>query len=146
VPQVGTSTAGSPYTWRGAAAATQYYCQVVAVDKDNNDSPASSQIVVTTPPMPAAPVNVTATAVSSTRVTVTWTENIPAKGLPISNYTIFRGTPTSGLTKLPNMAKTTSFTDNTVVPGGTYYYAIEASDTGHDISLQSAPSAPVTTQ
>ena len=146
-PQAGVTTAGPPfaYTWRGAAASTTYYCQVVAVDQDSNDSQPSSQIIVTTPPMPAAPVNVSGTAVSSSKITVTWTENIPPNGLPIQTYTVFRGPSPGNLTQLPNVTKTTSFTDNTVTANTTYCYAVAATDTGRDTSPQSAVSPPVMT-
>jgi len=147
-PQVGVTTAGPPfaYTWRGALAATKYYCQVVAVDKDNNQSEPSSQITITTPPDPAAPVNVTGTAISSTEITVTWTENVPPNGLPISTYSIWRATATGGFSQLPNVVKApaTSFTDKTVSAGTTYYYEVTATDTGRDVSPKSAPSPPVT--
>lgn len=146
-PQVGVTTALPPfaYTWRDAVASSQYYCQVVAVDQDNNDSPASTQIVVTTPPDPTAPTNVMATAVSSSKVTVTWTETIPPHGLAVSNYTIFRAGPTGGFTQLPNVTKNTTYNDTTVLPNTVYYYEIQANGPGGNDSPKSAPSPPVTT-
>ena len=154
-------------------ASTTYYFEIVAVDTSFNDSapsgqisattvplpPAptnlmattvyensqpSSQITVTTPPMSAAPVNVVATANSSTRVTVTWTETIPPDGLPIQNYTIFRGTSPSALSQLTIRAAS-PLIDTSVSSATTYYYAIEATDTGRDVSPKSSPAAEVTT-
>ena len=140
--QVGVIT-GPAFTWRAAAPATRYYCAVEAVDSGNNDSQPSSQIAVTTPPMPAAPAGVTATANSATNVTVTWTETIPKNGLPIQSYSIFRGTSPTGLSNVATRT-TASYTDTSVSAGITYYYAIEATDTGRDVSPMS-PTARVTT-
>lgn len=139
-----TSKATS-YTVRGLDPSTIYFCQVVAVDSANNDSPPSSQISVTTPAMPAAPTNVLATASSSTKVTVTWTETIPPTGLGIASYTVWRATLTGGYTQLPNKITTTSFTDSTVLPNTTYTYEVSATDTGKDVSALSAASPAVTT-
>jgi hypothetical protein len=93
--------------------------------------------------MPAAPVDVVATANSGSRVTVTWSENIPPRGLPIKTYTIFRGMSPTVLTQLA-IRPTASLIDTTVSPNVTYYYAVEATDTGRDISPMSA-TAVVTT-
>jgi len=116
---------------------------VVAVDSGNDDSPPSSEVIVTTPPMPNVPTNVTATANSSTKVTVSWTETIPPNGLQISNYNVLRGASPTSLTKIATV-KTTTYPDSTVVAGTTYYYAIQATDTEHDVSPTSA-TAKVTT-
>jgi fibronectin type 3 domain-containing protein len=134
--QVGTATTGPSYTYRSALANTKYYCDVVAVDSANDDSTPSAQIVVTTPPMPNAPTNVVAAA-SGAKVIVTWNENVPQTGLQVLNYTIFRGT---SKTNMPQVATrtTASYTDLSVTNGQTYYYAIEATDTGHDVSPMSA--------
>ena len=140
--QIGIATSPT-YTYWSASAATQYYCQVIAVDSANDDSQPSSLVTVTTPPMPSAPVQVVVTATYSTVVTVTWSEIIPPNGLPIQSYTIFWGTSPTGLTKLAQRT-TTSFTDASVSPDTTYYYAIEATDTGGDVSAMSA-TAQVTT-
>ncbi len=141
--QVGTATSGSSFTYRSASASVKYYCDVVAVDTGNDDSPASSEIVITTPPMPNAPANVVATASSSTKVTLTWTETLPTNGLPIQNYTIFRGTSPTGLAQVA-IRTASPYTDTTVSGSTTYYYAIEASDTGRDVSPIST-TASVTT-
>jgi hypothetical protein len=93
--------------------------------------------------MPAASANVVATANSSTADTVTWSESIPTNGLPIQYYNIFRGTSPTGLTKLTSRS-TPPFVDTGASPNTTYYYAIEAVDTGGDVSPMSA-TAQVTT-
>ena len=134
----------SPFIDTGLSPSTTYYYAIEAIDTSYDVSPMSATVNVTTLPLPAAPVNVGATASSSTQVTVTWSENIPPHGLPIQNYTIFRGTSPTGLTKLTTRTAS-PFIDTGASPNTTYYYAIEATDTGHVVSPMSAPPAQVTT-
>jgi fibronectin type 3 domain-containing protein len=146
--KVATVTAAS-YTASGLTAGATYYFAVEAVDKGMDVSPMSATAQVTTLPAPAAPVNVTATAASSAKVTLTWSENIPQGGLAIKYYTIFRGTSPGSLTQLAN-SSATSYNDTAVSASTTYYYAIEATDTGLDVSAMSlsvqaaTPAAPAT--
>jgi fibronectin type 3 domain-containing protein len=144
------STSNPSYGAASLSAGTTYYFEVVAVDTNHGDSTPSDQISVTTPPVPAAPVGVLATANSDTQVTVSWSESIPANGLPIQNYNIFRGTSPTAMVQLT--ARTgTQFIDTGASPNTNYYYAIEAVDNGGDVSPMSAaaevsalpmPSAP----
>jgi fibronectin type 3 domain-containing protein len=138
-----TARTAPQYVDTGVSANTTYYYAVEAVDSGNDDSPMSATAPVTTPPMPAAPANVVATANGATLVTVTWSETVPTNGLPIQFYNIYRGTSPTGLTKLT--ARTgLQFLDNGVSPNTTYYYAITAVDSGNDNSPMSA-TAQVTT-
>jgi len=130
------STTATTYTAASLSPNTTYYFEVVAVDTGHDDSAPSGQIPVTTSPLPAAPVNLAATA-NSTTVVLTWSENIPTNGLPIAFYNIFRGTSPTGLTQLTSR-NTSPFADTVFSPGVTYYYAVEAVDTGHDVSSMSA--------
>jgi len=130
------STTATTYTAASLSPNTTYYFEVVAVDTGHDDSAPSGQIPVTTSPLPAAPVNLAATA-NSTTVVLTWSENIPTNGLPIAFYNIFRGTSPTGLTQLTSR-NTSPFADTAFSPGVTYYYAVQAVDTGHDVSSMSA--------
>jgi fibronectin type 3 domain-containing protein len=121
----------------GACANSSYYYATTTVDTGGDVSPMSTPAQVATPPLPAAPVNPVATATSATQVTVTWSENIPPNGLPIQYYTIFRGTSPTGLAQVATRAAST-FIDTGAAPYTTYYYAIEAVDTGQDVSPLSA--------
>ena len=95
----------------------------------------------TTVALPNAPSSVVATGNSSSKVTVTWNQTVVTGGLPIASYQISRGTSQGNLV---NVAARTSasYTDNTVVHLATYYYAIQATDTGGDVSPMS-PTAQV---
>jgi fibronectin type 3 domain-containing protein len=125
------------YTDMGACANSTYYYATQTVDTGGDVSPMSTPAQVVTPALPAAPVNVAATANSATQVTVTWSENIPPKGLPIQNYAIFRGTSSTGLAQVASRGAS-PFIDTAASPNTTYYYAVEAVDTGQDVSPLSA--------
>jgi fibronectin type 3 domain-containing protein len=138
------NSVSSPYVNTGLSQGTTYFYALEAVDSALDVSPMSTPVSVTTLAPPAAPVNVVATANSTTKVTVTWTENIPSGGLPIKYYYVFRGPSPTGLTNVATRT-TAQYIDTTVVAGGTYYYAVEAVDTAMDVSAQSAPPVAVTT-
>jgi fibronectin type 3 domain-containing protein len=144
-------TATTIFTATSLTPTTTYYFEIVAVDTGNDDSMPSGQMTVTTPPMPAAPGSVVATATGGAQITVTWSENIPPNGLPIQFYNVYRGTSPTGLTLL-TAHTLPQYVDTGVSTNTTYYYAIEAVDTGKDASPMSAtvqattppmPAAPV---
>src|SRR6185312_12708610 len=85
---------------------------------------------------PTAPTTVSATAVSTGRIDLTWsgaTDNVGVTG-----YRVFRDG-----TQLVEQAGT-SYSDRTVAPTSTYNYTIEAVDGAGNVSPPSAP-ATVTT-
>ena len=137
------SSSSATYTARSLNPNTTYYFEIVAADTGHDSSVPSDQIAVTTLAMPTAPVNVAPTANATTRVTVTWSENVPSNGMPIGSYTVFRGTTATDLAKL-SVTTALKFVDTTASANTTYYYAVEATDTGQDVSPMSA-TAPATT-
>jgi hypothetical protein len=77
----------------------------------------------TTSSIPATPSDVVATPVSATSVNVTWTDTSTNE----TSFLIERADDanfTTGRTAFGVMANTTSYTDNTVAPGATYYYRV----------------------
>jgi fibronectin type 3 domain-containing protein len=138
--QIGT--AWSPTTTYSdglLSAATTNYFGVEAVDKDGNISYMSSIVAVTTPALPVAPHNLLATPDSTTKVTLTWSPS--TGGLPIARYLVYRGSSPSSLSQVVTAIKT-SYTDSTLTASTTYYYAVQAVDTGTP-PAQSGLSAPV---
>ena len=136
--QAGTAKTTS-YSCLNLSPGTTYYCAVEAVDTAGDTSTMSATVSATTKALPNMPTNVTATANSATKVTVNWTETVPANGLPISNYKIYRGASPTCLSQVAT--RTTASYIDTTVSAGTYYYAIQASDTGGDVSAMSVPAA-----
>ena len=95
---------------------------------------------------PATPTNFTATAGDS-KVTLSWNANIEPD---LHSYHLFKGTVDGGtIAYFMSVGKnTTSYTDNNVTNGTTYYYRIKAGDTSNNQSSFSAqvsatPTAPI---
>jgi chitodextrinase len=86
---------------------------------------------------PPAPGSVTASALSSTQVSLSWTSVTDASG--IAGYDVYRDG-----TLLVQLGPVTSVTDSTVQPATTYQYTIRARDNAGNVSSDSVP-ATVTT-
>jgi chitodextrinase len=140
--QVATTSA-TLSTSTSLTAGTTYYFAVEEFDKGGNVSPMSAVVSATTLALPSPPASVTATALSKVEIKVTWT---PAKsGMPLASYRLFQGSSPANLTELSAVGPTTtSFTVYPVTPGTTYYYGVESTDTGGNVSPMSVV-AQVTT-
>jgi fibronectin type 3 domain-containing protein len=119
-----------------------YYYAVAAADSGSDLSPMSAVVSVTVPVGPSAPAGLVATPVSTTKIGLTWSVP-PCGGLPIRNYAVFRGATASSLSQLATVTQPL-YTDASGSPSTTYYYAIQAIDTGGDVSKMSA-AVPATT-
>ena len=87
------------------------------------------------------PTNLTATATSGTQINLSWTA--PAGGPPIAKYNIFRGLSAGSLSQGATSA-TTTYSDSSLNPSTTYYYAVQAVDAGGDLSALSATASAAT--
>jgi len=135
--QVGVTTQLS-YTDYSLTAATKYYYAVMAEDTSGDLSPLSATVSATTLALPAAPANVVATPSEPKLIGLTWTAG--KSGMPIAAYYIYRGASPSTLSKVGVTTKP-SYTDYPLTPATTYYYAVQAEDSGGDFSpLSSAVS------
>ncbi len=140
--QLGITTA-TTYNNTSLQPLTTYYYYVVAADTANEYSPNSNTVIGITLALPSPPSNVQAIPSSSSQVAVSW---LPSTGpLTINHYNVFRGTSPSALSQVATSTKT-SYTDKSLNAGTTYYYSIQASDTGPDLSPQSPPVAATTQQ
>ncbi len=77
------------------------------------------------PVAPAAPAGLTATAVSSSQINLTWA----APAGPVTGYNIFRGTTSGGEGATPinsSPVTTTSYADTGLAAGTAYYYTVDA--------------------
>jgi fibronectin type 3 domain-containing protein len=140
--QVATTSATS-YTGYSLTPGTTYYFAVEEFDKGGNVSPMSAVVSATTLALPSPPASVTATAVSKVQISLTWT---PAQsGMPLASYRVFQGSSPSNLAQYTVLGATiTSLTIYPVTPGTTYYYGVESTDMGGNVSPMSVV-AQVTT-
>jgi fibronectin type 3 domain-containing protein len=113
---------------------TTYYYQVIAFNGSGNSSP-SNVFNVTTPTQqtaPAAPSNLGATAVSSNRIDLSWTDNSNNE----TGFEILRRTASGTYSLLTTVgANVTSYGDTSAQPSTQYFYEIVATN-----GLDSAPS------
>ena len=130
------------YSDSNLAAGTTYYYGVQAIDTGSDLSPMSSIVPVTTPMAPSAPGNLSAAAASIAKIGLTWSA-APSGGLPIQSYQVFRGISAGNLIQIATVQQT-AYSDSSVTAGTTYYYGVQAADTGSDLSPMS-PIATVTT-
>ncbi|MBX4197952.1 peptidoglycan-binding protein [Candidatus Parcubacteria bacterium] len=137
---------GTLYSDIGLNAGTQYMYYIVAVDAACNVSTQSSSASATTQAAttptsdttaPTVPANVSASAVSSSQITISWTASTDAVG--VTGYRVFRnssqvGTPSG-----------TSYSDTGLSASTQYSYTVAAVDAAGNVSAQSS-SASATTQ
>ncbi|MDR1221090.1 MAG: InlB B-repeat-containing protein [Treponema sp.] len=113
---------GTSYTDSGLPSNTTYYYKV-AVKNDGGTGDQSSEVSATTLLTP--PLNVSATAASSSSVTISWSAVTGA-----AEYYIYRETNENGAftTRLPTAVAITgtSYTDATVSSSAAYYYKVAA--------------------
>jgi fibronectin type 3 domain-containing protein len=135
--QVGIAT-GTTYTNTSLTPGTTYYYAVSAADTAGDDSALSAPVPATTWQLPTAPASVVAQGNSSTQIGLSWSASSGNGNASIARYSILRGVSSSSLSQIGATANT-SYKDNTVSPGTTYYYGVQAVDTAGDLSAVSAP-------
>ncbi|MGZ6825189.1 MAG: fibronectin type III domain-containing protein, partial [Mycobacteriales bacterium] len=116
---------------------TRYGYSVDAFDAAGNHSAATAAVTVTTPAAvdtvpPAAPTGLTATAVSSAKVHVSWTAS--TDNVSVTGYTVYR----NGSPLATTDGQTTAWDDTTVAASTTYTYTVDAFDAGGNHSSQTA--------
>jgi chitodextrinase len=134
--QVATTSATS-YTGYSLTPETTYYYAVEEFDQGGNVSPMSAVASATTLALPSPPASVTASAISKVEISLTWTA--ARSGMPLGSYRVFQGSSPSNLAELTAVGPTTtSMTIYPLTAGTTYYYGIQSTDTGGNISPMSA--------
>src|SRR5262249_19742196 len=120
-------------------ASTQYSWEVKAVSNHLISLP-SNEVLTTTLAGPAAPTNVTGTAVSQTRINVSW-DAVPTAAL----YTVFMSTAGGPYVAVPGTVSTTTKQVGGLTANTMYSFEVQATDAGNTKSPMSAPSPTVTT-
>jgi fibronectin type 3 domain-containing protein len=120
---VGDVTATS-YTDTGLSGSTTYYYKVSAYNSAGESSQSSpiSATTSATVKVPSAPIDLKATAESSSSITLTWREKIEASGYKVHR----RLNRYSGLWTIVGDVTSPSFTDTGLSKSTTYYYEVSA--------------------
>lgn len=124
----------------GLSATTLYYYQAVSKNSGGNQATSGSFTFTTTTPdttPPSVPTGVTATAISSSQITVRWTASTDNVG--VTGYNVFRNGSKVGT------SATTTYTDGGLSASTTYSYTVSAFDAAGNTSAKSS-SASATTQ
>ena len=139
--QAGSTGSALTYGNGAMSPATTYYFGIEAEDQDGNTSYMSKIVSVTTPALPAAPTKLTASPLSTTKISLAWSES--TTGLPIAHYVVYRGLTCASLSQIVTLNTATTYTDSSLSPSTSYCYAVQATDSGLP-PAQSGLSAPVT--
>ncbi|MFN8630190.1 MAG: Ig-like domain repeat protein, partial [Chloroflexota bacterium] len=125
---VATITVGAnvtTYLNTGRAANTTYYYRVLAFNAAGDSAWSNVVTVIPGGTAPAAPSNLVATAFSTTRIDLTWTDNSNNE----TGFTIQRATNaafTTGLATINVGANVTAYSNTGRAPGTRYYYRVRA--------------------
>ena len=124
------TTGGTSYTDTGLLASTSYTYSVQAVDLGGNAGPLSSIATAATqaPPPPTAPGTLTAAAISSSQINLSWTASTSIVG--IADYVVQR-CQGAGCANFTQVATTvgTSYSDTGLQWSTSYSYRVQAIDT-----------------
>jgi fibronectin type 3 domain-containing protein len=141
---IATPTAAT-FSDTGLTAGTSYSYQVSALDTQNNSSANSTPAATaTTSTPPTVPTNVTANAISTSQINVSWTASTSSVGL--KNYVVQRcqGAACSNFATVATPT-TNTLNDTGLTPGTSYSYEVSALDTQNNSSANSTPPATATT-
>jgi len=119
----------STYTDANVANGTTYYYTVAAVNavgtsQQSGEASATPQAAAT---VPSAPQNLTATG-SNQAVQLSWSAPASTGGAAVTSYNVYRSTTagSEGSTPVATGVTGTSYTDNPLTNGTTYYYTVAA--------------------
>src|SRR6266571_1663730 len=139
-----TTTTGTSFQHTGLTAGTTYNYRVSSYDAaDNNSAWTATPVSVTTPfaadtVAPSVPAGLTATAVSSTQINLSWTASTDNVG--VTGYRVYRAG-----TLLVTLGAVTTYQNTGLSASTSYSYTVQAIDAAGNASAQST-SASATTQ
>src|SRR5207253_353651 len=133
---IGTLSDGSDPISASANIATN---KIYVVNSNGNSVSVIDGSPTTKPLSPATPTGITATAKSSSSITISWTASTGAAW-----YQVFSSTSSSGpFAKIGGTAGT-SLTNTGLSPNTTYYYEVRATNTSGASALSSPPVSATT--
>jgi fibronectin type 3 domain-containing protein len=140
-----TGVTGTSFTDTGLTNGTTYFYQVTAVDAAGQSSKSAEASATPHATLPGAPASLTASA-GNANVDLTWSASSGAV-----SYNIYRSTTSGGEGSTPFQTgvTVTSFTDQSVVNGTTYYYRVTAvaaaGESGTSMETSATPLDPTYT-
>jgi chitodextrinase len=132
---IGRYYAGNGYGWNGAIDEVRLYSRALSSAEVSAIYNYTAGPPDTTPP--TVPTDVSATAVSPTSITVTWTASTDNVG--VAGYKVFRNGTQVGT------SPTNSYTNTGLTASTEYSYTVAAYDVAGNVSAQSSPAATATT-
>src|SRR5213078_256904 len=135
------TTGATSFANTGLSPSTTYSYTVAAYDAAGNLSAQSSSASATTPAPPdttppSVPTGLTASAVSSSQINLSWTASSDNVG--VSGYRVYRGGTQIATTT------TTAYANTGLAPSTTYSYTVAAYDAAGNLSAQSASASATT--
>ena len=136
---VGSEDTTSPYSvsWNTTSATNATHTiTATARDAAGNRTTSTRSVAVSNTPIdnpPTVPANLTATAVSTSEIDLSWSPSVDSDATPLAGYKIYRNG-----TFVANMTSGTTFKNNSgLTPGTTYSYYVVAYDTVGNLSGKS---------
>jgi len=146
-----TTTATTAYSDAACTANTPYTYKVSSRDAAGNTSALSTSATTTTiisgfsdSSAPTAPGSLSATAASSSQISLTWTA--ATDNIGVSGYNIYRASASMGSYTKVGTTPALSYTDTGLTSGKTYFYVVKAFDGVPSESLTASNEAYATTQ
>jgi len=123
----------------GLANGSAYYYRVTATNA-GGEGPSSDEVSATT--LPAAPVNVTATAgPGAGEITVTWAPPTGNGDVPVTGYSVYRGNTSGSEVFLASLDDVTDYRDSALPNNATRFYRVTATNAGGEGSRSAEASA-----
>jgi fibronectin type 3 domain-containing protein len=141
---VQSGVTGTTYADAGLTNGTTYYYQVSAVNGGGESPHSAEASAMPQVAAPAAPTSLSATAISSSQIDLTWTDNSGNE----TGFVVEEATDsafTGGLTTVNLVANATSYIATGLAAGTTYWFRVRATNAGGDSANSNAANATTQT-